>query len=166
MLLLVLTAACSSDKPSEPQASPTAAGHVITGTFALAHEGTGNGWTYDRQGLNDGPKLGDVCWGEGGHSDIAEGADVTVTGGSGDILALGALGPGTLEEAFAGGSDWDQYGPFGLACVFEFEVRQRPGQRLLRDRGVAPRRAPLQPGRARSVGLVGGVLPRGGMTSP
>jgi hypothetical protein len=133
VVLLVLAAACSSDEPSEPRASPTPAGHVIAGTLALAHEGTG----------------------------IAEGADVTVTDGGGDILALGALGPGTLDEAFPGGSDWDQYGPFGLACVFEFEVRRRPGQRLLRGRGITSRGAPLQQGRARSFRLVGGVLPRG-----
>lgn len=50
-----------------------------------------------------------------------EGVDVTVPDQDGEIIALGALGPGHLDEAFAGGADWDQFGPFGLDRVFEFE---------------------------------------------
>jgi hypothetical protein len=91
---------------------------------ALQFDGTGNSW--NQQGPSGTFEVGDECFGEGGSSDINEGADVTVRNQSGETIALGSLGPGQLQEAFPGGSDRDKYGAFGLACVFSFEVGEVP----------------------------------------
>ena len=40
----------------------------------------------------------DNCWGQGGYSDIQEGAAVTVYGGAGQILGVGSLGAGMPIE--------------------------------------------------------------------
>jgi len=56
-------------------------------------------------------KIGDSCSGDGGYSDIDEGATVSVKNQSGTLIGSGRLGPGTVQ----GGSTlkW---------CVFPFEV--------------------------------------------
>jgi hypothetical protein len=121
----LIAAACGGDGGEEPE---TSSSQTISGSLALQFDGTGNSW--DHQGPPGTFKVGDECFGEGGSSDINEGADVTVRNEAGETIALGSLGLGHLEEAFPGGSDRDKYGAFGLACVFPLEVNGVPDARF------------------------------------
>jgi len=56
---------------------------------------------------------GGHCSGTGGYSDIAAGADVTVTDAAGTIVAIGALGAGTIAD---------------MACAFPFSVSAPAGK--------------------------------------
>lgn len=53
------------------------------------------------------------CWGTDGYDDIRRGADVTVTDPSGKVVALGALGSGTIVGSY-------------VECVFSFTVANVP----------------------------------------
>jgi hypothetical protein len=74
--------------------------HTVKGEMTLNDYGS---FRYD--------KIGDSCSGDGGYSDIDEGATVSVKNQSGTLIGSGRLGPGTVQ----GGSTlkW---------CVFPFEV--------------------------------------------
>lgn len=91
ILALVLTA-CSAG------ASPTPAGHDITGTFAL-HAQKGN--------------FAPNCAGGGGYDDIRSGMGLTLRDGDGSILGTARLGSGHASE--------DR-----KLCLFDFEFSDVP----------------------------------------
>jgi len=57
------------------------------------------------------------CEGDGGYSDINQGAKVTVRNGEGDILTVSDLGEGLADE-------------FGADCVFNFNLNDVPNSKV------------------------------------
>lgn len=84
-----------------PTVAPTVALETIRGTMTLGLDGA-------QVTFNQG---GSTCVGKGGFDDIRPGAQVRVTDGSGQVLAVGQLdGPGVVAEG----------------CVFSFSVQVPP----------------------------------------
>ncbi|MDQ7910789.1 hypothetical protein RB614_40490 [Phytohabitans sp. ZYX-F-186] len=85
-------AACSADESgTSPDDSPSGSSAPTTPTtFAI----TGDLLLKDvDSAVGDGS-----CDGRGGYSDIRYGAQITVTGANGDIVAVGELGPGVVSS--------------------------------------------------------------------
>lgn len=100
LLPLLLLAACAA--PPDPV--------TVAGTLTVPGG-------YAHGGLEGGP--GQPCAVDGGHADIRAGAQVVVTDASGETLALGRLGGGTLQLPDPG--VWGT-----RSCAFPFTV-QAPG---------------------------------------
>lgn len=102
---LLIVAGCSAPAASPsapPTASPKPVVHLLTGSLELQDP---DGWTYGA-GDND-------CFGDGGYSDIDEGADVTVKNQDGSIIATGRLEAGRITNQ-------------GVNCTFNFSVAGIP----------------------------------------
>lgn len=98
-------AACTSEAPAP--ATTTAPPLTIRGTLQV--DSVGPAW-----------KLGAFCFGDAGHEDIAEGAQVTVTDPAGKVIALGKLGPGVVAVH-------PTLGDPGKTCMFPVTVAGVPG---------------------------------------
>jgi hypothetical protein len=92
---------------SQPAVHNQAQTHTLNGTVSLTDVGDLTLGTSPSIGGTDGN-----CYGTGGYSDMAEGADVTVKDGAGKILATGSLGGGTGSIS-----------NFASSCSFEFTVQ-------------------------------------------
>lgn len=97
---VIVMALAGCGKGDAPAAPPTPASMNITGTLTLRTTSIGTGSA-------DLPTDGSPCYGTGGYSDIADGAQVTVTDAAGKVVGLGKLSAGAYQTD---------------SCVFPFTV--------------------------------------------
>jgi hypothetical protein len=98
LLLMGGLVACGGSQPQHSQA----AAYAVSGHLDLAY----GDWTWSR--------IGEPCYGTGGYSDVASGAQVSVLNASGTILALGKLQDGMGEST--------GFSP----CILNFSVQGLP----------------------------------------
>lgn len=116
--LLMLVPTEPTDWPPTPAAAaptpmPVAARpgtHLLTGTIELVGEWPGSVAVLGRQ-------AGDQCFGDGGYGDMFEGGAVTVRDATGQIIATGRLGMGTLAGPAVYQQDATCRLPFTVADV-------------------------------------------------
>lgn len=114
-LLLLTLAACSA--PSSPPDT-----HTLRGSVSLSASGATLGdylRSIEGAGNSDG-----VCRGAGGYEDLGEGTQVVVRNESGEVIATGALGAGSLplsedNSPTTTSYDWSP-------CTFPIEVTDVP----------------------------------------
>ena len=105
-MILAVTAGGRAIAGSPAPAKDFEAEFTVTGTFTL----------YDYESIDYYSEGGSECWGTGGYSDISTGAQVRVSDGAGEVIAVGELQP----------SGYD----FG-SCEFTFAVTRVPaGERF------------------------------------
>lgn len=90
--------ATNGDKGTPTRSAATLQDFTVTGTFTL----------YDYGSIDHGSA---TCWGTGGYSDIAAGAQVRISNASGKIVAVGELEPSSYQTG---------------ECEFSFEVTSVP----------------------------------------
>jgi hypothetical protein len=116
---VLLTGCGVSQLASKAASSPTPTSFTIKGTMTV------------KSGEGSDPNMGKSCITDGGYADISTGTQVTVKNGTGKVLALGSLGPGSTSDwltlpTFDPETGSIESRPQATKCRFAFSVPNVP----------------------------------------
>jgi hypothetical protein len=129
LLAVVTTAGCGAAKSTDSAAHTSdskTAGVTVHGDLTVTDYGTPRSLNDRRSNVN--VRTGDPCTADGGYSDIAEGAAVTVYDPSGKVIGVGSLDAGTVSKDVTTSGSALTTGPpyYPYECAWTFTVEDLP----------------------------------------